>query len=148
MTAAPDTAAALFKEGCNCAQAVFVACSAKYGLPRETALRVAQAFGGGMGRTGNVCGAVTGALMVIGFHRAALDPKDSASKLEAHRLAQKFLAAFAAQHSSILCRELLGADMSTPDGLKRVQEQNLHATVCGPLVQSACALIESILAEG
>ncbi|MCY2931963.1 MAG: C-GCAxxG-C-C family protein [Planctomycetota bacterium] len=146
MTSNPQDAVAMFKEGYNCAQAVFAACSAPYGVPRETAVRVAQAFGGGMGRTGNVCGAVTGALMLIGFHRAALDPKDAPAKLDAHRLAQSFLAAFAARHHSLLCRDLLGCDLGTPEGLKQAQEKNLHATVCAGLVESAAGLIEQVLA--
>ena len=147
MTTSTQDALAMFKEGYNCAQAVFAGCSAPYGLPRETALRVAQAFGGGMGRTGSVCGAVTGALMVIGFKRAALDPKDAQAKLDAHRIAQAFLAAFAARHRSLLCRDLLGCDIGTPEGLKHVQETNLHATVCGGLVESAAGIIEQLLAD-
>jgi C_GCAxxG_C_C family probable redox protein len=147
MTPTAQNAVAMFTEGYNCAQAVFAACSARYGLPRETALRVAQAFGGGMGRTGNVCGAVTGALMVIGFKHAALDPKDTQAKLDAHRIAQAFLAAFAARHRSLLCRDLLGCDLSTPEGLKQVQEKNLHASVCSPLVESASEIIEQLLAD-
>lgn len=136
----------MFKEGYNCAQSVFAACSQPYGLAKETALRVAQGFGGGLGRTGNICGAVTGALMVIGFKRAALDPKDLQAKLDAHRIAQAFLASFAARHQSLVCRELLGCDIGTPEGFKQVQEQDLHATVCGPLVASAADLIERLLA--
>ena len=147
MTPNAQEAVAMFKEGYNCAQAVLAGCSGPYGLPRETALRVAQAFGGGMGRTGNVCGAVTGALMLIGFKRAALDAKDGAAKLDAHRLAQAFLSAFAARHRSLVCRELLGCDLGTPEGLKQAQEKNLHATVCAGLVESAAGLIEQVLAD-
>lgn len=148
MSTNPQNAVALFQQGYNCAQAVFAASAAPFGLPRETALRAAQAFGGGMGRTGNVCGAVTGALMVIGFQRAALDPKDSQAKLDAHQLAQSFLAAFKAKHGSLLCRDLLGCDMSTPEGLKQVQEKGLHQSICQPVVQSAAELIEQVLASG
>ncbi|MCY2927972.1 MAG: C-GCAxxG-C-C family protein [Planctomycetota bacterium] len=147
MTTNPEDAVALFQEGYNCAQSVFVACSRQYGLDRQTALRVAQAFGGGMGRTGSVCGAVTGALMVIGFKRAALDPKDTQAKLDAHQLAREFLAAFKDRHESLLCRELLGADMSTPEGLKQVQEKGLHQSVCQPLLRSAAEIIEKVLAD-
>ena len=146
MTSNAQEAVALFQEGYNCAQAVFAAGVRPYGLAKETALRVGQAFGGGMGRTGNVCGAVTGALMVIGFKRAALDPKDMQAKLDAHRIAQAFLTSFAARHRSLLCRDLLGCDIATPEGFKQVQDQNLHATVCAPLVASATELIEQLLA--
>jgi len=147
MSTNPQDAVAMFREGYNCAQAVVACCARQYGLPRQTALRVAQAFGGGMGRTGNVCGAVTGALMVIGFKHAALDPKDLQAKQDAHRLARQFLAAFAARHGSLLCRDLIGADMSTPEGLKQVQDKGLHLTVCLPLVQAAAEIIEHVLAD-
>ena len=146
MTTNAQEAVAMFKEGYNCAQSVFAAAARPYGLAKETALRVGQAFGGGMGRTGNVCGAVTGALMVIGFKRAALDPKDLQAKLDAHGIAQAFLASFAAKHRSLLCRDLLGCDIATAEGFKQVQDQNLHSTVCAPLVESAVNLIEQLLA--
>ena len=65
-----EVAVDCFEEGFNCSQAVVSAFAPELGLDRETALRVAAAFGGGMGRTGETCGAVSGALMVIGMQLA------------------------------------------------------------------------------
>jgi C_GCAxxG_C_C family probable redox protein len=66
-----DDAVAMFAEGYNCAQAVLACCGRAYGLPKETAVQVAQAFGGGIGKTGNLCGALTGALMTVGLKWSA-----------------------------------------------------------------------------
>ena len=91
MTANSESAVTMFLEGYNCAQAVLACCGRDLGLPRETAIRVAQAFGGGMGRTGNVCGAVTGAMMVIGLKHSVKNAKDAATKELAYSMTQEFL---------------------------------------------------------
>ena len=113
-----EAAAAMFLEGYNCAQSVLVCCGREYGLPRDTAIRVAQAFGGGIGRTGNVCGAATGALMVIGLKCSAKDAADLPAKAEAGRIAQEFLARFKARSGSLLCRDIIGCDLSHAGGLQ------------------------------
>jgi C_GCAxxG_C_C family probable redox protein len=140
-------AESMFLEGYNCAQAVLIACGAQYGLPRETAIRVAQAFGGGMGRTGNICGAVTGALMVIGLKCAVKDAKDAAAKEQVHRLAQQFLAQFKTVHGSITCRELLGYDLLTEEGRRLVHEKGLTKTVCAKLVENAAEIVDRLSAS-
>jgi C_GCAxxG_C_C family probable redox protein len=146
MTANSESAVAMFLEGYNCAQAVLACCGRDLGLPRETAIRVAQAFGGGLGRTGNVCGAVAGALMVIGVKHSAKDGADSAAKEQAHGLTQEFLRRFRGANGSILCRELLGCDLTTEAGRRQVQEKGLTKTVCAKLVGSAAEIVESLLA--
>jgi len=136
------SAAAMFLEGCNCAQAVLAACGRDYGLPRDTALRVAQAFGGGMGRTGNVCGAATGALMVIGLKGSSNDP---AAKAESGRIAREFLTQFKARQGSLLCRDIIGCDLSTPEGLKFAHESGRHQTLCPKAVRDAAEIVEDLL---
>ncbi len=125
MTANSDSAVAMFLEGYNCAQAVLASCGRDLGLPRETAIRVAQAFGGGMGRTGNVCGAVTGAMMVIGLKHSVKNAKDAAVKELVHTMTQEFLRRFAYYNGSITCRDLLGHDLSTEEGRRQVHEKGL-----------------------
>ncbi|MGA2498796.1 MAG: C-GCAxxG-C-C family protein [Tepidisphaeraceae bacterium] len=142
----PQAAATMFLEGYNCAQSVFACCGRSFGLPRETAIKVAQAFGGGMGRTGNVCGAVTGALMVIGLKHSTKDAKDTAAKDQAYALAEAFLSRFRAQHGSVTCRDLLGCDLSTPEGRRRASESGLFKTLCPRLVEDAAQIVEQLLA--
>jgi len=140
-----EAAAAMFLEGYNCAQSVLVCCGREYGLPRDTAIRVAQAFGGGIGRTGNVCGAATGALMVIGLKCSAKDAADLPAKAEAGRIAQEFLAQFKARSGSLLCRDIIGCDLSTPEGYKYAVESGRHKTICPKAIRDAAEIIEELL---
>ena len=115
------------------------------GLDRETALRVAGAFGAGMARTGGTCGAVTGALMVIGLTYAKTVQGDDDSRERTYALAQEFMDAFRERNGSLLCRELLGADVSTPEGMRTVRERDLFRTVCPAFVSSAGQILERLL---
>ena len=145
MSKTSEKAAAMFLEGYNCAQAVVTACGTDFGLPRETAIKVAQAFGGGLGRTGNICGAVTGALMVVGLKRSATDGGDAKAKQESCKLAQEFMNRFKARHGSLLCRDLLGCDISTPEGFAKAHDGGLTKTLCPKFVQDAAEIIEQVL---
>lgn len=109
------------------------------------ALRIAGVFGSGMARTGETCGAVTGALMVIGLKHAKTKKGDDDSRERAYALAQEFMGAFRGRNGTLLCRELLGADVSTPEGRKEVREKDLFRTVCPKFVRDAGELLENIL---
>jgi C_GCAxxG_C_C family probable redox protein len=140
-----DEAVACFKQGFNCAQAVLSTYGPRFGLDRETGLRVAGAFGAGMARTGETCGAVTGALMVIGLKHAKMRPDDDDSRELSYVLAQEFMDTFRERNKSLLCRDLLGVDVSTPEGMAVVREKNLFATVCPRFVREAAELLEKLL---
>lgn len=134
-----------FQEGFSCSQAVLSAFGPDLGLERETALRVAGAFGGGMARTGQTCGAVTGALMVIGlkYGQTTVDAKQAKEKTYA--LAREFMRQFEARHGSIACQALLGHDLSTPEGLQLAREKGLFTSLCPKLVADAVEILEGIL---
>ena len=117
----------------------------RFGLNHETGLRIAGAFGAGMARTGETCGAVTGALMVIGLKHAKVRPDDDDSRELSYALAQEFMDTFRDRNKSLLCRELLGVDVSTPEGIAVVREKNLFATVCPRFVQEAAEILEKLL---
>ena len=140
-----DAAVAMFSEGYNCAQSMLGACGPDYGLPRETAARVALAFGGGIGRTGNLCGAVTGGLMAIGLKCSAKDAKYPAVKAEAYRLAQEFMARFKARSGSLLCLDIIGCDLSTPEGFKYAVESGRHGTICPKALRAAAEILDELL---
>ena len=127
----------------NCAQAVFSVFSEKYGLPRETALKIAAPFGSGM-RSGEVCGAVSGALMVIGLKAGPASAEDKESKSRCYAETEEFLRRFRAQNGSILCRELLGCDLSTAEGREKAQQENLFSVVCTDVVRRAAAILEEM----
>ena len=113
-----DRAEALFYEGYNCAQSVFGAISEEVGIDRETALRLSSSFGGGMGRLREVCGAVTGMVMVIGDLMGYDDPADAEAKKDLYALVQRMCREFEETEGSIVCRELLhlekGEDLPEP----------------------------------
>lgn len=140
-----EDAVACFEEGFSCSQAVCSAYAPQLGLERETALKVSGAFGAGMGRMGETCGAVTGAFMVIGLKHGKTRAEDDEAKERAYRLVQEFVDGFKARHGSIVCRELLGCDLSIPEQRALAQERKLTATLCPRLVRDAAEIIEQIL---
>ena len=117
----------------------------QFGLARELALRVAGAFVGGMARMGETCGAVTGALMAIGLKYGMTQAKDEAAREKTYKLAQEFMTRFKARHNSLVCRELLGYDLSSPEGRKGAYEKGLFTTLCPQLVRDAVEIVEQIL---
>ena len=92
-------ATALHEQGCNCCQAVIMCCAEKYGLTEEQAYRLGAFFGGGM-RSGEVCGAVSGALMALGLEYGDENNRQCSKSRE-------FMKAFKDAYGSVLCRELL-----------------------------------------
>jgi len=137
-----EDAVARFDDGYSCAQAVFSAYAEKLGMDRETALKVSAGFGGGMGRMAGTCGALTGAFMALGLKFGGLDSK---SKDKTYELVRDLADRFRARHGSLECRELLGCDLSTPEGRKRAKQQRLHSTVCPQIVRDAAEILEGLL---
>lgn len=141
-----EKAVSCFNEGFMCSQAVLTAYAGQFGMDRETALRVSAAFGGGMGRMGEICGAVTGAFMVIGLKYGRTAVQDTTLHEKTNRLVKEFVKRFKSGNSSIVCRELLGCDLSTPDGLKTFADKKLRDTVCTKLVSDAAEIVGQLLA--
>jgi C_GCAxxG_C_C family probable redox protein len=140
-----DEAAETFHGGFNCAQAVLAAFAPELGLEHELALRVAGGFGGGIGRMGEVCGAVTGAVLAIGLKYGKYQPEDNAAREKTYALVQEFARRFQERHGHLLCRDLLGCDISTPEGRKQASDSGLHDTLCPQLVRDATEIVEALL---
>ncbi len=147
MATSEKDAAAFFAEGFNCAQSVLAPHARRLGLETEAALKLSAAFGGGMGRKGEVCGAATGALMVLGLTCGSTLATDKEAKERTYRLTHRFLDEFARQNGSILCRELLGCQIDQPEGRQKAQELGVFTTLCPRLVNEAAMLIEKVLAD-
>ncbi len=141
-----ERAAATMEEGFNCAQSVFSAWATELGLEREAALRVATAFGGGMGHRGDTCGAVTGAFMAIGLKYGRLRADDEETRDLAYSLVNRFVEEFESRHGSVVCRELLGFDLSTPEGEGLAEERWPDHMPCRGLVRDAAEILEELLA--
>jgi C_GCAxxG_C_C family probable redox protein len=140
-----ERAVSIFDEGFNCAQSVFSAWAEELGLDGETALRVATAFGGGMGHRGDTCGAVTGAFMVIGQKHGRLRADDEETRDVAYALVNRFVEEFQARHGSIVCRDLLGFDLNTPEGERLAEKLWPEGAPCPQFVRDAAAILKEIL---
>ncbi len=134
-----------FAEGFSCSQAIFSTYGEELGLSRETALKIAAGFGGGMGRMAETCGAVAGAFMTIGLKYGAINVEDRAAKEKTYELVREFADRFKARHGSIICKELLSCDISTPEGMEVAKEQELFTTLCPKFVIDAAEILEDIL---
>ncbi len=139
-----EEAVAYFKEGFSCSQAMVAAYGPTVGLDRETALKIASGFGGGMGRLAETCGAVTGVFMVLGLKYGSA-ASDRQAKEIVYTQVREFAERFKARHGSLLCRDLLGCDLNTPKGLALAQENKLSSTVCPPYVETAAKILEEMI---
>lgn len=132
-----EDAVQLFEDGFLCSQAVFAAFCEDLGLSKEHALRIAACFGSGM-RKGEVCGACTGALMVLGL-------KYGNDKSKSDEMCDRFLDEFKARNGSYICRELLGCDIGTEEGVKYAKDNNLFKEFCPEMVESAARIVEDLI---
>jgi C_GCAxxG_C_C family probable redox protein len=106
------TAMEMFTSGFHCSQSVFAAFSDELGLSRETALKIACPFGGGLGGYGKTCGALTGAMMVLGLKYGSSDIADVESKTKSKEKTRQLIEHFENTHSSSNCNDLVGFDRS------------------------------------
>ncbi len=104
-------------------------------------------FGAGLGRSGELCGAVAGALMALGLARGATEPGGGQTKESAYAAARELVRRFRGRNGAIVCRDLLGFDIGTPQGSRLAKERNIHAEVCPRFVGAAAAILEDLLAE-
>jgi len=134
-----------FLNGFNCAQAIFTTYSEELGLTKEVASKIACAFGGGLASSGYVCGAVSGALMIIGLKYASPDAKEKESRKIVYAKAREFIKKFIERNGSIICKELLNCDISTPEGRKFAEEKKLFKKVCPKFIKDAAQILEELL---
>ncbi len=114
-------------------------------LPEETALKIACGLGAGMGRKEEVCGAVTGGILVLGM-RHGRGSKDDRSAMElTYRKTRELMDEFAKKHGTFICRRLLdGCELTTEEGQKRFKENDFLKKICTPCVQSVVEILENI----
>ncbi len=141
-----DNAVDMFAQGFNCSQSVFCAFAESMGLDRQTALKAASGFGGGMGAMGAACGAVTGAFMALGLKFGHTSPQDKAAKQRIYGMIKDFAARFKAAQGALDCRDLLGFEIGTPQGQKLAAERDIHHKVCPKFVRAAAEILAQMLA--
>ncbi len=145
MTTRIESAIAFHARQFNCAQAVFSAYAPLVGISVADSLRVSAGFGGGMGRLQEVCGAVTGGIMLIGCKYGMVQPGDLGAKEDTYARVREFVRRFSLVYGTVSCRELLGCDLNTPEGKASYTRNDLGERVCNRCIRTACEIIESSL---
>ncbi len=146
-TTKPKTLVALQRfEEFHCAQSVVHAFADDTGIDKDTLSALSTGFGVGLGRKQQVCGAVTGAILILGaiYGRKGDEPKNKTE--ETYREVQRFIDEFIAEKGTIKCSELLpGCDLQTDEGQRMFRENNLKGEVCARCVELACNLLQKHL---
>lgn len=134
----------LFRGDCNCAQSIFTAFGDVTGISGSGSKKIAAGFGGGIGKTQNICGALTGAVMVISsvFYN---ENYPSESKKIVYDEVREFLKDFRKINGSTKCLELIGVDFSTEEGNNKAREENLYELKCEKYIADVCRMLEEII---
>lgn len=142
MTSRAERAQQLFRDGCNCAQAVLLAYEDVLPMNEATASAVSSPFGGGMGQLREVCGAFTGALMVLGCLIGPTVPTDRNARKEVNEKVQEIAEIFRSDNGSLICGELLG--MRERCGVPP-DAPPIRRSPCSFKVESAVNALEEVL---
>jgi C_GCAxxG_C_C family probable redox protein len=140
-----EQAISRFNSDFNCAQSVFGTYSGQFGLKEDTALKLASGFGGGVARLGHICGAVSGAIMVIGLKYGMGINKKIGAKEKTYKVSRDFSNQFQKLHGSILCEDLLGCDINTNEGKKIYAQNNYFEKKCSQYVKTAVEILEQLV---
>ncbi len=139
MTQRQQQALQLFNSGFNCAQSVLAVFAEHYGLDPATATRISCGLGGGV-RCGELCGAVSGAVLVIGL-AGGNEPADKKRCMEQ---TERFTAQFKEKHDALGCYQLLDCNLKTAEGFQHYTDQQLRKKVCEALICDAIELLEDL----
>lgn len=131
----------LFNDGFNCSQAVLGTFCEQFGMDEQLSMRLTCGFGGGL-RCGEVCGAVTGAVMIIGLKYGQYFVDDRASKTKCYEVTSQFMEEYAKRNRTVLCREILGYDVR--DTIARAKFPGRQKEVCPKVIETAVLLLEEM----
>ncbi len=143
-----ERAVETFKEGYNCAQAVFATYADCFGMDRETALKMSSAMGAGIGRMRGVCGAVSSMAMLAGLKEGNANPQDEAAKEHIYALVRKMSGRFKEEYGTIICKELLGLDSVEESAKPSIRTPEFYETrPCAKIIACAAQIIEEYLTK-
>lgn len=141
-----EIASMKFFNGYNCAQSVFYAFCDDLGFDKDMALRVACGFGAGMARRGEVCGAVSGGIMVLGVKFGRGENQDRVLTERTYTQTGELMERFSQRHSSVICRDLLyGCELTTPEGQAEFAKDDLKNKICRKCVATVVEILEEII---
>jgi len=134
-----------FDQGFNCAQSVFATFSEQLQLDKNTALKIASGFGGGLGRRGDECGVVTGAMMVLGLAYGNTAPKDDSAKDLILKKTNEFARRFKEINDSSKCQQLIGFNLADESEHKAAVKNKVFDKLCTGYISDAVKIIEDLL---
>ena len=136
-----------FAEGCRCSEAILVEYGSRVGLAPDLAMKIGCAFGGGLGSTGDVCGALTASIMILGLKHGRTDKGDAARRIATDSRVKEFLEKFKQKYKHLRCNDLLGFDRSTPEGHDRAAAAGVFKKLCPRYVEHAATILEELLGK-
>jgi C_GCAxxG_C_C family probable redox protein len=142
-----DKAIQLHQSGLNCAQAVLTSYCDEMNFDNNLALSISCGFGGGMGRLQETCGAVTGAIMVLGIHTCNKYTENKQRKEISYSKVQQFAEKFKSMHGTLDCKTLLNCDLNTIEGQKYMKEHNLSTKVCNRCIGNSIGILEELIKD-
>lgn len=128
-----------FNNGFNCAESVLKSLTDEMDIGCSCIPKIATGFGAGLGRHGEICGAITGAVMALGLKYGRSDIKDPEAKEKAYAIVDGFVKTFKSKFKNVRCMDLTGCNMLTPEGLQKAKDNNVHKNICTDLVMFASA---------
>jgi C_GCAxxG_C_C family probable redox protein len=146
MKSKSEIAVEKFLSGFNCAQSVLYSFCDDLRIEKDLALKMACGFGAGMGLKGEVCGAVSGGIIVLGTKFGSGEKNDRMATKLVYSKTRELMDQFARKHGSFMCRKLIsGLELTTPEGQKQFIEQDLLNKACRPCVQSVVEILEKLI---
>jgi len=139
-----EEAVTTFKKGCNCSQAVFSVFAGEFGLDEITALKIASGFGGGIGHMGQTCGAVTGAILVIGLKSGMSLEKTHESNQKVYDIIGRLVDEFKKRNRSVICWDLVGVDFGNAEAYREARKRDVFYSVCPKFISDAVQIVEEI----
>ena len=141
-----EEAKELFLSGYNCAQSILLSFADDLKFSKELAQKMAAGFGGGMGKRQETCGAVTGAIMVLGMIKGEEVNNNDELKSAAYGGVKDLTRDFVATYKTTRCRDLIGCDLNTPEGAAKFKEEKIMENVCAGCVEKAVQIVEKLTA--
>ena len=135
-----------FSQKLHCSQSVLGAYAEECGITEEQAMKLGSCFGGGM-RKGEVCGAVSGALMVLGLLYGQKKAGDTDGRQNSNKVNDLMMDRFKEKCGSYICNDLLGCDITTEEGHQYCVDNKLFTEFCPKMVAAAVDVIEEIISE-
>lgn len=138
-----------FKSGCNCSQSILCAYADLFGMDQETAMRVAEGFGGGMGRMRLTCGAVSGMFMLAGLKFSRAQAADLETRTKVYDMVQKMAEDFKDMNGSIICADLLGINLPKDKGAvpTKRDDEFYKKRPCVACIEDCAKIVEKYLCD-